>query len=230
MCGCLRFGMFDLECVGVFDLFSICCAARVTGFDPTDAEREANLAGKGTAIIIAPRSDAFPGTVKLRGGMASELQRGDVLPPYFAELVVEAKIGSPEAAGRLLEPCRPNLLIFANDGLSPKLGTKVATSDIVQKTFLEAQWRFAVLARRLELELRVWLRRIVWHNPQGAVGGYETRVKRDAVLASRGASLARRLPGSDEIARRTSWWVEAVGKHWVRGMRWLQQQREALDR
>ena len=76
----------------------------------------------------------------------------------------EARAGSPEALGRLLEACRRYLLLVAERELDPALRPKGGASDLVQETFLEAQRDFAGFRGRSQPELRAWLRQILRNN------------------------------------------------------------------
>jgi hypothetical protein len=53
--------------------------------------------------------------------------------------MVQARDGSEEALGKVLELCRPYLLAIVQADLRPPLKGKFAPSDLVQDTFLEAQ-------------------------------------------------------------------------------------------
>jgi RNA polymerase sigma-70 factor, ECF subfamily len=75
-----------------------------------------------------------------------------------------ARQGSSEAFGRLMELCRPYLLSVSNAELGLVLRAKVAPSDVVQQTFVEAQNDFARFEGATEPELRAWLRRILRNN------------------------------------------------------------------
>ncbi len=50
----------------------------------------------------------------------------------------EAQQGDHEALGRLLDHCRYYLLLMANKKLAPELWAKVAPSDLVQESLMEA--------------------------------------------------------------------------------------------
>lgn len=58
------------------------------------------------------------------------------------EWIRAARDGSLEALGRLLDNFRPYLLRLANAELDARLQAKLSGSDLVQKTFLEAQHLF----------------------------------------------------------------------------------------
>ncbi len=76
----------------------------------------------------------------------------------------EARDGSPEAMGRLLEDYRQYLLLVAQRELDPALRAKGGASDLVQETFLEAQRDFPQFTGTRDDELRVWLRRLLLNN------------------------------------------------------------------
>jgi RNA polymerase sigma-70 factor (ECF subfamily) len=78
--------------------------------------------------------------------------------------LLAARQGSVEALGRLMELCRPYLLSVSNAELELGLRAKVAPSDIVQQTFVEAQKDFPRFEGATEAELRGWLRRILLNN------------------------------------------------------------------
>jgi RNA polymerase sigma-70 factor, ECF subfamily len=73
-------------------------------------------------------------------------------------LIRQARAGSNDALGRLLDGCRRYLLQIADDDLDPRLRAKGGASDIVQETFLEAQRDFGEFAGESEPELLAWLR------------------------------------------------------------------------
>src|SRR4051794_15901537 len=75
-----------------------------------------------------------------------------------------ARQGSATALGRLLEECRPYLLLVANQELTPDLQAKLGGSDLVQETFLEAQRDFADFEGENAVVLLGWLRRMLLNN------------------------------------------------------------------
>src|SRR6478672_14289 len=75
-----------------------------------------------------------------------------------------ARNGNGSALGPVLEICRNYLLLTANQELEPDLQAKVAPSDVVQKTYLEAFRDFRQFRGRTEAELLGWLRGILKHN------------------------------------------------------------------
>jgi RNA polymerase sigma-70 factor (ECF subfamily) len=79
----------------------------------------------------------------------------------FTRWLAQARGGSPDALGRLLEECRQYLLLIANEELPEDLRPKVGASDLVQETFLRAQAHLAQFRGKTPEELFVWLRRIL---------------------------------------------------------------------
>ena len=75
--------------------------------------------------------------------------------------IVAAHDGSYSALGQLLDHYRDYLLRVANDELQSDLAVKVAPSDLVQETFLQAARGFPTFKGQTEAELRGWLRRIL---------------------------------------------------------------------
>lgn len=78
--------------------------------------------------------------------------------------ILEARQGNREALGRLLDLCRHYLLLVANKQLTPALWAKVAPSDVVQDTLLEAGRDFPAFLGDSEEELLVWVRSILHNN------------------------------------------------------------------
>ena len=76
----------------------------------------------------------------------------------------EARQGSRDALGRILEQCRPYLLQIANSELDDDLQAKAGASDLVQQTFLEAQQDLTQFNGDDQSELLAWLRRILLNN------------------------------------------------------------------
>ncbi len=78
--------------------------------------------------------------------------------------IVRARAGDREALGRLLDVCRNYLLLVANQELTPALWAKIAPSDIVQESLLEAGRDFPGFHGCGEEELLGWLRAILRNN------------------------------------------------------------------
>jgi len=64
----------------------------------------------------------------------------------------------------MLEVFRPYLLYIANSDLDSQLKGKVAASDLVQESLLEAHQGFHGFRGRSYAELKSWLRKILHHN------------------------------------------------------------------
>jgi RNA polymerase sigma-70 factor (ECF subfamily) len=88
--------------------------------------------------------------------------------------ILEARQGDREALGRLLDLCRHYLLLVANKQLTPALWTKVAPSDVVQDTLLEAGRDFPGFVGGSEEELLAWLRGILHNNVLNVRRRFET--------------------------------------------------------
>lgn len=94
-------------------------------------------------------------------------------------LLEEAKAGSPTAIGCLMQEFRQYLLTVANDELPVNLRAKVAPSDIVQDSCLEAQVSFPQFNGKTQAELVNWLRTILRFNISNARRHYCDAAKRD---------------------------------------------------
>jgi RNA polymerase sigma-70 factor (ECF subfamily) len=79
-------------------------------------------------------------------------------------LLYDARTGSVEALGRLLEVCRSYLLTIARQELAASLRGKVDAADVVQETFIEALRDFSAFRGETERQLLGWLRGILRHN------------------------------------------------------------------
>jgi RNA polymerase sigma-70 factor (ECF subfamily) len=90
----------------------------------------------------------------------------DTLRPTTAvdQWLKEARRGNGEALGELLQACRPYLLLMANQDLDQVMGGRVAPSDVVQDSLLEASQGFLDFRGRTPGELLAWLRRILQNN------------------------------------------------------------------
>lgn len=95
-----------------------------------------------------------------------------------ASWLTEARAGSPEALGHLLEACRLYLLQVANGEMESRLQTKVGASDLVQETYIEAQRIFDRFGGATPDELRAWLRAILLNKLATATRQYRDTAKR----------------------------------------------------
>jgi RNA polymerase sigma-70 factor (ECF subfamily) len=136
--------------------------------------------------------------------MASSNDRAQ-LSRQIEQSFQEARNGSAEALGSLLEACRPYLLLVAHEHLQPDVQSKVGPSDLVQETFLKAQQHFERFQGETEEELLAWLRRILFNNLLNSVRLYtdtdKRRIDREVELALKDSIDPAPSPGSDLIAR-----------------------------
>jgi len=79
----------------------------------------------------------------------------------FAARIRDARNGSDEQLGQLIDSCRAYLLLIANEELDAALRPKVAASDLVQETLLVAQAEFPRFRGENEPALLSWLRRML---------------------------------------------------------------------
>lgn len=93
------------------------------------------------------------------------LNRSEETAAWSVENSISAvREGSISAVGQLLDHYRDYLLRVANDELSSHLAVKVAPSDLVQETCLQATKDFCQFKGATEPELRAWLRQILVNN------------------------------------------------------------------
>jgi RNA polymerase sigma-70 factor (ECF subfamily) len=90
-----------------------------------------------------------------------------------------ARAGSNAAIGELFENCRNYLLLVANGAVGEGLQARVAASDLVQETFLEAGKIFGRFTGNSEEELLRWLTRILENKLGNAVKRHAWAARRD---------------------------------------------------
>jgi RNA polymerase sigma-70 factor (ECF subfamily) len=134
---------------------------------------------------MAPRGNAaWPGAVRRQRVLFRSKQESDM--PHraapFTRHIRDARAGSKEALGQLLEDCRPYLLLIANEELDTDLQAKGGASDLVQDSFLEAQQSFARFRGTTEAELLGWLRQILRNNLANFTRRYRATAKRRAAV------------------------------------------------
>jgi RNA polymerase sigma-70 factor (ECF subfamily) len=76
-------------------------------------------------------------------------------------MIEEARLGSDEAMGRLVEVCRDYLLLVADRELGRELRSKAGVSDVVQETLMKACRSLPAFRGETEQELLAWVRRIL---------------------------------------------------------------------
>lgn len=94
------------------------------------------------------------------------------------ELITEARAGSDEALGLLLDRYRPYLRLLAQRGLGTDVQSRVDPSDVVQRAFLDAHRDWEGFRGQAEPELVAWLRRILENNVSETVGEHVRAQKR----------------------------------------------------
>jgi RNA polymerase sigma-70 factor, ECF subfamily len=92
--------------------------------------------------------------------------------------IEQARQGSREALGLLLDKCRNYLLVVAHGALDPQLQSKAGSSDLVQETYLQAQRNFARFTGTNEAELLAWLRGILLNNAADFSRRFQETAKR----------------------------------------------------
>jgi RNA polymerase sigma-70 factor (subfamily 1) len=100
----------------------------------------------------------------LRIDPSTEVNEDERPPPSkdaFWLAVESARNGSSSALGTLFNECRMYLLLVANQRLGESIQAKVAASDLVQETFLQAQQVFGRFYGTDREELLAWLKRIL---------------------------------------------------------------------
>lgn len=108
-------------------------------------------------------------------------------PHQIQQWLEDARHGSTDALGRLLEASRPYLLRIADDEQDLRLRSKGDGADLVQQTFLEASRDFPQFQGTTDAELLAWLRQILRHKLANLRRWFHTR-KHD---------VARESPFSD---------------------------------
>jgi RNA polymerase sigma-70 factor (ECF subfamily) len=90
----------------------------------------------------------------------------------------DARDGSHSALGWLLDAYRQYLLAIAHQQLEPELRVKMATSDLVQQSVMEALAHFGGFNGQSPEEWAAWLSRILAHNLADARRHYRDSQKR----------------------------------------------------
>jgi RNA polymerase sigma-70 factor (ECF subfamily) len=100
-------------------------------------------------------------------------------------LLKQARLGSVDALGRLLELYRSYLTLLARLQIDRRLRGKVDAADMVQGTFREAHRDFGQFRGEREGELTAWLRQILANNLANLVRHYRGTGRRDVRLERR---------------------------------------------
>jgi RNA polymerase sigma-70 factor (ECF subfamily) len=98
---------------------------------------------------------------------------------HATRLLEQARQGDGEALGRLLEAQRIALQRLAERQLKGRISVRVAASDIIQQTFLEAHRSFAQFAGQGAEEWLAWLHSILDHKVASAIRDHAILQKRN---------------------------------------------------
>ncbi len=94
------------------------------------------------------------------------------------ELFHRAKGGSSSAIGNLLDQCRGYLTVIVQQEINQQMRAKIAPSDLVQESLLEAYRGFENFQGTSERELLGWLRKTLLNNCADAVRHYRGTARR----------------------------------------------------
>jgi len=112
--------------------------------------------------------------------------------PDLGQLLADARQGSSESLGTLLELHRQYLQVLARMQIDPRLRTRASPSGLLQETFLRACRHFDQFRGTTEQEWLAWLRRILVHSlgrlVEEQVFAQKRNVHRDISLQQRSAS------------------------------------------
>lgn len=98
------------------------------------------------------------------------------------ELLAQARQGSPQALGRLLDLYRGYLRLLLRLQIGRRLRSKIDDSDLIQETFLEAHRQFERFRGQSEGELVNWLREILAGSLAQIIRRYYKTQRRDLRL------------------------------------------------
>lgn len=101
---------------------------------------------------------------------------------HIRDLLAAARRGEPDAIGQIFEAARSRLLRIAARELPADVRVKIAPSDIVQETAVDAQRGFNHFNGTSPEALFAWLRGILRNNVVDAVRRYRDALKRNAAL------------------------------------------------
>ncbi len=117
------------------------------------------------------------------------------------DMLQDARAGSTEALGSLLEACRNYLLLVAHQELHAPLQAKLDAADLVQDTFIEATRDFVHFRGETGPQLLGWLRGILRHNLSDITRRFEASCR----------CLSHEVPltwHSDNVAGRSSPFIQ----------------------
>jgi len=117
----------------------------------------------------------------------------------FLQALAQARQGSQEAAGKLIDSYREYLLAISNHELPEALRAKVGDSDLAQEAILEAFENFRQFRGETEAEFLVWLRQILHSALNTFIRAYrdsrKRQVSRERPLHDAEGRAAFSLPG-----------------------------------
>ncbi len=119
----------------------------------------------------------------------------------FARLLLAARTGDRAALGHILDSFRSYLVLFADRTLGADLKQKCSRSDLVQRTFLDAQEAFARFDGSDPDALRAWLERILLNNLGDVARHFRQAEKRQI---QREVPLAENWAEADELIDRST--------------------------
>jgi len=93
--------------------------------------------------------------------------------------IAAARDGSLSALGQLLDAYRGFLLCVAKEALATDVRPKLAASDLVQESLLQAVRDFPRFSGKTEAELRAWLKQVLLNNVCDAHRQYHKAERRD---------------------------------------------------
>lgn len=113
--------------------------------------------------------------------MANSIPSFDPPPNRYdvPEWLRKVRSGSSAAIPGLLRSCQNYLMIIANRELDSDLRAKVAPSDLVQESLIEAKDDFSKFQGTTEAEVFAWLRRILLNNIEDVRKHFLRTTKRD---------------------------------------------------
>ncbi|MCA9260218.1 MAG: sigma-70 family RNA polymerase sigma factor [Planctomycetales bacterium] len=137
----------------------------------------------------------------------------------FRASLASARSGCNDSLGFVLEHCRGYLLAAANAECPGDLAGKIAPSDLVQQTLLEAHRDFGHFQGQRREHMLAWLNRILRNNMLTAIRSYRTTAMRnvgreisatelpedDPCLEAEGSPVS---PASWMIAQEEAWLLE----------------------
>jgi len=114
---------------------------------------------------------------------------------HIRDLLAAARRGEPDAIGQIFEAARSRLLQIAARELPADVRVKIAPSDIVQETAVDAQRDFTQFNGTSPEALFAWLRGILRNNVVDAVRRYRDALKRNATLEISLATVSAQQAG-----------------------------------